>query len=143
MKYRIIKKEKKYGDGNTYNVFYIQKKYLCFWIKVRIRMGYRLSRYNGVLSDLMLERCYVKFQKEQDVNDALDKYMLNPIKERYKGNRLIRVMSQTCESYYVNKSNLTGFYANKACYEYALSLEELKDRIDERELNSVTKSIIQ
>lgn len=118
-KYRIISK-----DGQ----YLIEKKFLFWWVLASIKCGYTLGHFGGnSSSDLMIHRCYFSFNSLSTAKEFMDKYLINPYKERYYGEMLIRIPWQsTRNEVYVCTSDVTEYYAKTPCYRSSSSLERLK-----------------
>ena len=134
VKFRIVKRETKNGLGKVNCVnYFIEKKFLFSWRKVSIKSGYRLGKFGGGGSDMMLRKIIVKFSSEKEANEYLQKYIVGSFEEVYKKQTIIKILEEdTWEERYVNISRVTEYYGNTPCYESRRSLNELKKLIDNR-----------
>jgi hypothetical protein len=138
MKLRIIKKETATTEGKVFmSRFLIQEKILWWWVDARIPCA-TVKSYGALIE---YEGAIFYFSTLEDAKSALDKYFINPFKDVYKGNKIIRVMNsdfykgEPYKDIYLNKSN--GYtestrYKSETTYEFAYSFEELKQTIDNR-----------
>lgn len=122
MKYKVIEKDNKY---------YIYKKGLFKWKKAKIKHGYRMPTSLGYSSEIMLSKGIFPFKSQEEADENLEKFFINPYEEWYKGFKIIRVLDSTFTERYINKSNVVSYYGGTKCYQSSKSLDELKQKIDE------------
>lgn len=133
LKYRIIEKEDFDNNGQSKAKKYFIQKKILFWFNASIVFAYTLRRISGGSSGMMLEKVVVQFSSKEKAALYLEKYIKNPYKENYKGNKIIRIPNQyTWEDVYVNKSEIKEFYSTVPCYEASYELKTLKEAIDKR-----------
>lgn len=132
MEYRIKKCKKRTYSGNEIGAkFVIQKKVLFWWADASIKCGYRLGHMDSTPSGLMLDKCYFEFASYGEALVFLDKFLVNPVDEYHKGNRIINVVERhTWNELFVNISYVTEYYARTPCYCTSRTLEGIKDMID-------------
>ncbi|MDV2459874.1 hypothetical protein CMU99_16270 [Elizabethkingia anophelis] len=154
MEYRILRREKTNGLGESVEITYnIQMKFLLWWFDVSTKAcSYPSQKETDDLStDILLRRNVFFFDNERDCREHLTDFFIDPFRIYYKGNIIERRYHYSREIVYVNRSNITGYTRSKEgpymvevrypMYECRISLEDLMQEIDRR-IISTNESII-
>lgn len=138
MKYRIIKIEKQTNTGKADVHFKIQRKIFFFWVDVALTCHYHTITqwYAQPVNGALLARRIFLYDSLGRAKEMLEK-VLNPIKFKYKGERIERVFSDHgLSDVFINRSHYRyGDMDFTKHYEHADSLERLKQLIDARKPN--------
>lgn len=139
-KFRIIKKESINGLGEYSSYCLIQKKFLFWWFNYKIERVFSESvDYNESPSHVALVTGrIIRFDTQDWAKKNLDK-IVNPFRERYKGNLIERLfLDHKMTDVFINHSYCRYGSRFGPYYEYAHSLEHLKKIIDERTIETKT-----
>lgn len=134
-KYRIIKVETTNSLYETADVcYYIQKKFLWWWIAATIKYAYKLPMLHDGTFGVAIEKGLFAYDSIDEAKIILYKYLVNPFVENYKGNIIIGVVdiNDLKSECFVNTSKIIERQNNIPCYEYCYTLEGLKVKIDKR-----------
>jgi hypothetical protein len=140
-KFRIVKREKTNGKGDTDTHYEIQKKFLFWFFTYGLRVHYYThDESNAHLQNMpsrmamLMRRVYI-FNTLKEAKEILSK-VENPFVEWYKGDMIIRVFADhVLNDVYINKS-YAGSWSNGIGYEYSKNLSELKNMIDKRKIET-------
>ena len=127
-KYRIIEETEFVSGEKSKTRFYIQEKFLTMWFKVSLKfVHYKISDRFVIHEENPL------LMKESDAKEILNK-IKNPIKEIYKGCVLERVFDDEFNDFYINNNNRKTISNGVETFEGAKTIEELKKKIDKRDI---------
>ena len=135
--FRIVEIKKTDNEG-TSSRFVIQKRRLWrWWINYPIKYG---SYVHSETRIMCTDKAVILFNSLEDAKKALEA-IKNPFKIKYKKYCIEKICGIGKEKeIYINKDNWRVCYGDYG-YEFAYSLDELKERIDERVVTE-TKEVV-
>jgi len=102
---------------------------------------YQLPKGQSV-SDAMIDKTCFYFDKKDRACLFLDKYLVNPFVEIYKGNKIIMAYKKSSnEDVFINISRVTKYYSDHKCFEWSSNVTNLRLSIDKR-INKTSTSIV-
>lgn len=122
---------KNYRIVEIKNKFYIQKKFLFFWINKPFLTGVYLPDYHGGIPHLILTRYVYVFNTLESAEVFLKKHVLNRFKQKYRGDTIISVVDEISRDYiYINRTEPLKLYGDSLTYRYSKNINYLTDQID-------------
>ena len=143
--YRIVKKETKSDAGKVSIRYYVEKKFLWWWMDVVYKSNYHTQNdWNREPRELaFIQRSCRYFNTEAEARQFLEKIQ-TLIREVYKGNAIEEVfVSGSMATIFLNKSHggwLTR-HSNTYGYEYSTNLDGIKKHIDSRRETTSTSVV--
>ncbi len=126
------------ADKTSYEIE--ETDFFGFWIPCAIPTMYFIHQdYNAdpVNGGLLIKR-HMCFSHKEMARELIELKKRSLIPIRYKKQKIVEMYNEySGKSVYVNKSYFR-FWNNSCCYDFAYTLEEMKDKIDKR----FTKPII-
>lgn len=128
-KYRIIEETEFVSGEKSKTRFYIQEKFLTMWFNISLTFVSYL-----VGDKVVIIKEEPKFTRESEAKKILE-IIKNPIKEIYKGCTLERIFDNEFNNFYINRDNRSWTYNGESKFEGARTIEELKRKIDKRDIS--------
>lgn len=129
-KYRLIEDKKNDANGKVQFVYYIQHKFIFWWVHAPIKVHY-FTCYNKAY---LMNRYYTFDDKELAM--LLFNLLKNPFKIVYFNNVIKKIYSEYSRDFvYINISSMSSSKLGIE-YDFSYSLEDLKKQINQTVIKS-------